>query len=110
MLQIMDDIFHLCEVVLMINGVDWTTESLDLNQILEDGVTLVLPLNVKDGIIQSFDLLNRFLQFTESVISTLNIIARSLEAPERLNLFSNFIKMMSVLTALSDWVGQLLRK
>ena len=104
MLQVLDDVLHLCEVVLVINRVDRTTESLDLDEILQDGVTIMLPLDVEDGVIQGLDVLDRSLKVPESVISSVNIIAGSLEALQRLNLFSNFIEVMLILTALSDWI------
>ena len=107
-LQVLDDVLHLCEVVLVINRVDRTTESLDLDEILQDGVTIMLPLDVEDGVIQGLDVLDRSLKVPESVISSVNIIAGSLEALQRLNLFSNFIEVMLILTALSDWIRQLL--
>ena len=108
MFQVLDDVLHLCEVVLVINRVDRTTESLDLDEILQDGVTIMLPLDVEDGVIQGLDVLDRSLKVPESVISSVNIIAGSLEALQRLNLFSNFIEVMLILTALSDGIRQLL--
>ena len=44
------------------------------------------------------------------MISLLQIVAGSLEAFEGLDFFSNFIIMMLVVTALSDWVGQFLKE
>ena len=69
----MDDVLDFVEIVMMINRIDGSTQTLDVIKILLDDIKLMVPLYIVDRITERLHLNNILLDLSKGMAPCLNI-------------------------------------